>query len=119
MAQLKIPVNAFSLTCYATCATTEIYKYPDETSDEAYYIDVDNTVHHAPEMASKTVVFPLDIPRGATITSAKVYATLGSPLYGAQTSRIGGITAPVGDTTSVDVTIADGDQCRCAFPVLV
>lgn len=108
MAQLKIPVDDFALVCRFTCETTEVYKYPDESADEADFIDTQYGVKTAPTTNGKTVTFALDYPQGATITSAKVYATLGAPLYGAKTSTINGVSVGVNQTVSVDVEIADG-----------
>lgn len=110
MAQIKIPVADFHLLCKITCETVEVYKYPDETSDEADFFDTYFRVSNAPEPASKTVSFPLPLAdlQGATITSAKVYATVGSPLYGAESSVINGVGVGVGKTVAVDVAIPDG-----------
>ena len=61
-----------------------------------------------PETVSKNVSFGIELPNGATIKSAKVYATLGSPLFGADTSKINGVSVGTGGTVSVDVDISDG-----------
>lgn len=110
MAQLKIPVDNFTLRSKFTCFTTQVYKYPYPNSYEGTptHTGTDYGIHSAASLITKTVTFSLDVPQGAVITGAKVYATLGSAPYGASTCTINGETVSHNNTVCVDVAIADG-----------
>lgn len=107
MAQLRIPVDDFNLVCRFTCLTQVIYD-TDENGGTGAYMDTRYGIKTAPETASKTVTFGVNLPNGAMIKSAQVHAKIGSPLYGADTSKINGVSAGVANTVAIDVDIADG-----------
>lgn len=106
MAQLKIPADNFNLMCYFTCRTFDKYE-PDAGGETATYLGRFHTKLNTPETASADIRFNVDVPSGATITSAKVCATLSSPLYGANTCTINGVSVSTGNRVEVDVTIPD------------
>jgi len=105
MAQIKVPAASFGLLCEFKCSTTEIWQNVGGTRQ---VISVEHGIYETPAPQSKTVAFAVDLPEGAVIKSAKVFATLNSPLYGAEICRINGVAVDVLKTVSVDVEIADG-----------
>lgn len=105
MGQIRVDVDDFSLK--------STYKCQQKVWD--YYLggvlqkqSKGASGHTESSTAKTTLKFDYALPDGAVVTGAKVYATLGSPLFGAHTSKINGVSVGTADTVSVDVEIAEG-----------
>lgn len=116
MPTLKIPVDNFNLSSSYTCVTEDEYWYDGDALIDAR--EPARTSTTDPTRGSKVVHFDLAELNGAKITSAKMYATLGSPLSGASVSTINGIAVGTAKTVSVDIPISDGStsvDVECVF----
>lgn len=103
MEPLKVKADDFRLLCIYKCCTQDVW---DESEDD--YVDVRYFIGVKPSLQTKTVSFAVNIPDGAEIKSAHVYATLSTTMYGAETSTINGVSVGTGCTACVEVNIADG-----------
>ena len=107
MAKFTTPPVSFNLLCEFTCCTQEIYDWTVEDVIETRY----GLIKEAPKTMTKTVRFDFDIPEGAEIVKAQVYADVGlpqAPLYGSKMSTINGVEVGAGCTACVDVGIPAG-----------
>lgn len=95
MELLKITADDFNLKSTWTCTIAQRGVSWENTYTE-------------PTTAKTTVAFAFALPANSAVKSAKMYATLGSPFTGANTSKINGVAVGVGGEKSVDVAIADG-----------
>lgn len=109
MPLLKIQANNFNLSSEYYCRTEIKTNYTDETHE---VIESQTTELHTSEADAKwkTITFKYDLPDNTVVKSAKVYATIDQPLYGAQFSIINGTSVGVGKTASVDVDLKDGES---------
>lgn len=104
MEPLKVKAEDFRLLCKFTCYTREIFD--DDIND---VISTTYGIKTAPDLQTKKISFDVNVPDGATIKSAHVYATLSPTTYGAQTCTINGVGVNTGGTACVEVDIADGE----------
>lgn len=95
MAQLKIKTDDFNLSSSWVCSLV--------WSGESQSWKITT----GPSTSSKTVTFSLDDLGDVTITSARIYATLGSPLTGADIRTVNGVSFKSNDY--VDIVVNPGD----------
>ena len=108
MAQLRIDAAEFSLNSKFKCCTECEWRYTDDTHTEYTYNET-SFVEEYGSTERKVVIFDLaELPAGATVKQATVYATLGSPLYGVEVSTINGVGVGISGGKSVPVTIEEG-----------
>lgn len=106
MAQLKVLTSDFRLVSPYTC---EMYRYEDENKyDEIIRSGNKNKNTTEAEKVSQTVRFDYAglLPAGATITSAKVCATLSASTYGDEVSTVNGVHADPGNV-EIAVSLPD------------
>lgn len=109
MGQIRIDVDGFSLKSTYKCYK-QVYVYRLRGETEPAFTREWPT-WSSPTTAKSTIRFDYAIPAGATVTGAKLYATLGSPLNGADMSTINGERVGTADSVVVDVALTDGASC--------
>lgn len=108
MGQIKVTAAGFGLRSSYTCWTKSKYYYYSWSGSPFKSEENVSGGGSSPPTVSQIVNFAFKLPEGATITSAKVYATIGNSLFGAALSTINGVYAQPKTTASVDITIPDG-----------
>lgn len=107
MAQLIIRADNFNLTSTQVCCTQETWS-TDDSEAPLDYVDTSYSISQSPNTATHDVTFEFASLEGCDITSAKVYATSGSPLYGADACTINGVSVGYATTNAVEVSIESG-----------
>lgn len=107
MAQLTVSIDDFELSSKYTCTTTLYTAYSDEShTEEVSSFTRTETTTPTTSTASKTFNFTL--PKGATVTSAKVnVANFSSPPFGASSVKINNTAVSISGAAAVDVTISN------------
>lgn len=116
MASIRIDAADFHISSSYTCVTVNEYWYIGDSLSESR--EPAGTSTTDPTRGTHVVHFDLAELGGAKVTSAKMYATLGSPLNGEAVSTINGVSVGTSDTVSVDIPIADGAasvDVECVF----
>lgn len=103
MAKAYFPVDNFNLASVYACEYVSEYDWGDIGNAEVFAAS--NPTQST--IATKTVTFNFSLPSGAKVKSAKVFATLGTPDYGAYFSTINDVSVGTSATVSVDVPLAD------------
>lgn len=107
MAQIKVTASGFNLASSYQCVRTSQTSWAQDGSI-LNHNETFSQYTTTPNTASQHVTFEYSLPEHAAVNSAKVYATLGSPLNGAAVSKINGVSVGYDKTVSVDVTLGDG-----------
>lgn len=98
MAQIRVDADDFSLRSSYSC----IYELAEVTGEATSRYTTSATT------GTTNVKFAFDLPSGATVRSAEVHATLGTPAWSPEICTINGMTVSTGSTVSVPVEIENG-----------
>lgn len=100
--------DEFGLTSRYNCNTRWIERFDANDWYDRLISQTNFTTD--PTFASKDITFNYSLPLGAVVTSAKVYANVGHPLYGASLLTINGVPVASGGVRSVDVEVQVGKR---------
>ena len=106
MDPIKIQVAEFGISTPFKCRTEVYTVYNEDRTEELR--QVIHTYTEPPSTATITKDFAFELPEGASIKSAKIYATIGPTTYGAEKLTINGVGVSANSTVAIAVTVGSG-----------